>query len=164
MLRFYARLLGNRSGIDAFPIDAGMCARSYSQRYRTVTSWTINQLADFQCHETAKLHLQENTQKVDKKMGKVWISIYRPVSGLLNFFCSKWSRFSLFHCYGLSMHIRLVIFMTFKSTYWQTPRVRVPFNPGKSFVLENCVCKRDYVYICIYLNTNRRMTSFFSLR
>lgn len=58
------------------------------------------------------------------------ISIYRGVGGLLNFI---WSRFSLSRCYGLSMQVRLVIFMAFGFGYLQTARVRIPFNPDKSF-------------------------------
>ena len=117
-----------------------------------LTSRTINQLADFQRGETARLHFEgRNTwagretegkkkkkkerkkEKKERREGKVRISIYRGVGGLLNFIWSEWSRFSLSRCYGLSMQVRLVIFMAFGLGYLQTARVQIPFNPDKSF-------------------------------
>ena len=99
-----------------------------------LTSRTINQLADFQRGETARLHFEgRNTWVGRETEGKVRISIYRGIGGLLNFIWSEWSRFSLSRCYGLSMQVRLVIFMAFGLGYLQTARVQIPFNPDKSF-------------------------------
>lgn len=89
-----------------------------------LTSRTINQLADFQRGETARLHLegrilgraekQKEKKKKKKKEGKVRISIYRGVGGLLNFIWSEWSRFSLSRCYGLSMQVSIGYFYGFR--------------------------------------------------
>lgn len=76
---------------------------------------------------------RKKEEKKEREEGKVRISIYRGVGGLLNFIWSEWSRFSLSRCYGLSMQVRLVIFMAFGFGYLQTARVRIPFNPDKSF-------------------------------
>ena len=76
---------------------------------------------------------ERKKEKKERREGKVRISIYRGIGGLLNFIWSEWSRFSLSRCYGLSMQVRLVIFMAFGLGYLQTARVQIPFNPDKSF-------------------------------
>lgn len=151
MLRFYARLHDNHLSIDTeFAHKCAtriyICIYAIYEYIARLTSRTINQLADFQRGETARLHFEgrilgrtekekkrKKEEKKEREEGKVRISIYRGVGGLLNFIWSEWSRFSLSRCYGLSMQVRLVIFMAFGFGYLQTARVRIPFNPDKSF-------------------------------
>lgn len=142
---FYARLLDNRSSIDAFSADVR--ARTHTNapwQSNTVDDKSISRLSTRRNHEPPPPREPLERQRIN---GKVWISICRPAGGLFNFICSKWPGFILPRCYGLSMHVPSPVFIALDLDYSRVASVWILFNPSRNFIaLRNFFSKRSYIF------------------